>query len=508
MRLISVELIGFKRFEQTTKINLDGKLIALVGPNEAGKTSILEALGWFESDEPIPRSEWTRATTPDPDDVAVEALWLLSPEDLEEVVIPQGEEPPRWLKHKKLFGGGRQVELSPNLHRQKGPRRRARDELEKLGRSRWVTEAEEPPFDIEQLNALRTELNTERGTLPPDVRERITAFADLLGGAVAGDEAAPAYARELVERLEKLREHEDAPHPNMAAIEKLRPLIPQFLPFTNDARNLESAHELVDVAFDPPTALGNLAALAGLQLGSLLEAIQAADLGHAEDMLLAATEQLSKELNRAWGQSHIEPRLTCDGTVLRIFIKTDYGGFLDVARRSDGLRTFMALVAFTARHGGPSPPVLLIDEAEEHLHYDAQADLTQMLARQEQAAQVIYTTHSAGCLPQDLGTGVRLVVPAEGVDRSHVENWPWAEGVGFSPLLLGMGASTLAFVPTRAALIGEGGAEVILLPTLPRSDRAPGRAFPGRPSLCRGKQGSDRTHRPGRQQGRLLGRWR
>lgn len=110
----------------------------------------------------------------------------------------------------------------------------------------------------------------------------------------------------------------------------------------------------------------------------------------------------------------------------------------------------------------------MIDEAEEHLHYDAQADLTQMLARQEQAAQVIYTTHSAGCLPQDLGTGVRLVIPAEGVDRSDVENWPWAEGVGFSPLLLGMGASTLAFVPTRAALIGEGGAEVILLPTLLR----------------------------------------
>jgi hypothetical protein len=76
MRLISVELTGLKRFEQTTKINLDGKLIALVGPNEAGKTSILDALGWFGSDEPLPRSEWTRATAPDPNDVAVEALWL------------------------------------------------------------------------------------------------------------------------------------------------------------------------------------------------------------------------------------------------------------------------------------------------------------------------------------------------------------------------------------------------------------------------------------------------
>jgi len=468
VKLISVDLTGFKRFEQTTKINLDAKLIALVGPNEAGKTSILEALGWFGSAEPIPRSEWTRATTPDADDVAVEALWLLSPEDLEDVDIPQGDEPPRWLIHKKLFGGARRVVLSPALKRAKGPRRRAREELDKLSRSKWVAEAEEPPFDLDQLRVLHAELDTDQGTLPPEIRERIGAFGDLLGGSVAEDDAAPVYARDLVERLEKLREHEDATHPNRAAIQELGPLIPAFLPFTDDARSLESAHELMEVAFDPPSALGNLAALAGLQLGSLLEAIQAGDLGHAEDLLLAATGQLSKELNRAWGQSEIEPRLTHDGTVLRIFIKTDYGGFLDVARRSEGLRTFMALVAFTARQGGSRPPILLIDEAEEHLHYDAQADLTQMLARQDQAAQVIYTTHSAGCLPQDLGTGVRLVVPAEGVDRSRVENWPWAEGVGFSPLLLGMGASTLAFVPTRAALIGEGGAEVIVLPTLLR----------------------------------------
>ena len=113
-------------------------------------------------------------------------------------------------------------------------------------------------------------------------------------------------------------------------------------------------------------------------------------------------------------------------------------------------------------------PILLIDEADIHLHYDAQADLIQMLSHQQQAAQVIYTTHSAGCLPKDLGTGVRLVEPNKDQERSGVENWPWQKDQGFGPLLLGMGASTLAFVPTRAALIGEGGSEIVLLPTLIR----------------------------------------
>ena len=44
MRLVSLTLAGYRRFGERTKINLDGKLIALVGPNEAGKTTILEAL--------------------------------------------------------------------------------------------------------------------------------------------------------------------------------------------------------------------------------------------------------------------------------------------------------------------------------------------------------------------------------------------------------------------------------------------------------------------------------
>jgi len=43
------EQFGLKPFERMMKINLDGKLAALVGPNEARKTSILAA---FERPSP------------------------------------------------------------------------------------------------------------------------------------------------------------------------------------------------------------------------------------------------------------------------------------------------------------------------------------------------------------------------------------------------------------------------------------------------------------------------
>ena len=58
-------------------------------------------------------------------------------------------------------------------------------------------------------------------------------------------------------------------------------------------------------------------------------------------------------------------------------------------------------VTFTTEHGGDIPPILLIDEAEIHLHYDAQADLIQMLGAMVRAHGVQRTgwvvgEHSVG----------------------------------------------------------------------------------------------------------------
>jgi predicted ATP-dependent endonuclease of OLD family len=161
-------------------------------------------------------------------------------------------------------------------------------------------------------------------------------------------------------------------------------------------------------------------------------------------------------------------RLSSDETQLRLLVSNPGGGYSSIAQRSDGLRAFVALVAYTARYGEADKPILLIDEAEAHLHYDAQADLVGVFYRQEAASQIIYTTHSAGCLPQDLGTGVRVVAPREGHDRSDIRNAFWVEGPGFSPLLLAMGATTLAFTPSRYAVLAEGPSETIMLPTLLR----------------------------------------
>ena len=150
--------------------------------------------------------------------------------------------------------------------------------------------------------------------------------------------------------------------------------------------------------------------------------------------------------------------------------------YIEIDQRSDGLRQFVALRAYVALEEATVKPVLLIDEAETHLHYDAQADLVQVLEEQDDVAKVVYTTHSAGCLPRDLGTGIRAIVPtyreSDGersqTDDSEVVNRFWTHGRGFSPILIAMGASVLAFASTRKAVIAEGMSDAMLLPTLIR----------------------------------------
>ena len=167
---------------------------------------------------------------------------------------------------------------------------------------------------------------------------------------------------------------------------------------------------------------------------------------------------------------------------------SDGGSLHRLAERSDGLRTYLALIAFLENRSPTTPPILLFDEAENHLHWDAQADLINVLYGQNMAPQVIYSTHSPGCLPHDLGHSVRAIVPTA-PDRSKVTNWIWETDAGFRPMLIHMGASTAALTPHRYAVGTEGVADFILLPSLIRAaideESLPYQVVPGVAQLSR-----------------------
>ncbi|WP_413228283.1 ATP-dependent nuclease [Arthrobacter sp. AET 35A] len=261
-------------------------------------------------------------------------------------------------------------------------------------------------------------------------------------------------------------------HPTDEIWEVLRLRMPQFVLFKDEHRTIESTYELTAPQRAIPPAVNSLLHIAGVDLDVLWTHIQNGDSTNRATLLERGNERLQNLFSQAWNQSGITVRLNVDGTLLEIMVRELYegGDVTNIGERSDGLRTFVALVAFLAAGEFSVPPILLIDEAETHLHYDAQADLVGVLLKNINATQVFYTTHSPGCLPSDLGTGIRVVVrDPEHANASVIRNNFWeGEGPGFSPLLFAMGASAAAFSMCRQAVLAEGASDMVLLPTLIR----------------------------------------
>ena len=78
MRLIKLTMAGYRRFEKAD-INLDGDVLAIIGPNEAGKSTIFSALEALDHTEPIPWPDRTRGVEPPivDEQVCIVARYLL-----------------------------------------------------------------------------------------------------------------------------------------------------------------------------------------------------------------------------------------------------------------------------------------------------------------------------------------------------------------------------------------------------------------------------------------------
>lgn len=332
---------------------------------------------------------------------------------------------------------------------------------------------DEAPTIASRAEALTAELDCEDDELGATVTDELGALATAIEAEL------PDHARKsLLTLVESIRqtsafERDDPPAKQIA--QTLGKRVPEFLLFTDEDRQLNTEYTWNDHP-SPPAALAHLFALAELDYEEFRKASLADDRVTRDTMLDTANRNLDRAFAH-WNQADVHVALSPDKESLQIMVRdrgADTRTRLD--DRSSGLRSFVALIAFVATHAHDVRPVLLIDEAETHLHYSAQADLVRVFERQQAAETVIYTTHSIGCRPEDLGSSVRAITPVQGqIRRSIIRNSIWADAgsAGLTPMMLAMGATALAFTPSRRAVIGEGRSEAILVPTLIREARPP-----------------------------------
>jgi predicted ATP-dependent endonuclease of OLD family len=468
MRLGRVKIHGYRKLV-ATEFTTPGKLLAIVGPNEAGKSSLLDALRSLENKKAIPHADRPRGHAVADDEAAVEAWFRLDPEDLDAVRDLHTPTRPTWYQVSKYYDGRLVHRIEPPMERDQSFRRTAEQALTRFSNTRAARELdrEASPGEERSLGARFDELLqivTGDAELSDEERELARDVANELAPDQESGFAARAR-KATAEWLTTITED----HPNDAALELFLRRRPLFAGFGENARSLASDYDLPSVAEDPPAALGNLARIATLDLEDLAQMVAIQDAGAYVSATEEANDRLAAVFSDAWRQSRVIVRIHLDETTIRIMVSNQSGGYSTIAERSDGLKSFVALTAFAARTRiGARPLILLIDEAERHLHYDAQADLVRMLERQGLALQVIYTTHSPGCLPSDLGTGIRPIVPDAGGGRSRVANSFWTRDRGFQPLLMALGAGAAALAPTRYAVLAEGASDMLLLPTLVR----------------------------------------
>ncbi len=475
MKLVWFEVKGYKRFATHEKVNLNEKLVAIVGPNEAGKTSLLRCLLHFNNDDAFVDSggsqEISRGVEIADDDKVAEWSFALDADDRVALAdVPEANDV-RWYSIEKRKNGKKYYDLKPMPKRSLELRQQTATQLTvcigRITAENEATKAGEPEL-LEELKKLAKGLASQSDDLSKSVLDQMLS-------AVKSLDDTPF--RELAGSVEQLHSHESVKSPSEHTASILSDREPKFLFFSSEDRNLKSEYDLNQFFKEEdakkgitrqsiPTSLQNLAHATNLDLNLLHTSQANDDRGKVKTILERAEGQITKLIQDSWTQSRLSISLELDGFRLQVLLRSEEGEYVKVVERSDGLRQFVALLLFLARQP-PSEckPILLIDEAESRLHYDAQADLVQVLAKQDLASKVIYTTHSIGCLPEDLGSGIRMVAADD--PYSKIENYFWnSKRPGFSPLLFSMGTQTLAFLPMRYAVIAEGAADLILLPAL------------------------------------------
>lgn len=446
MRLVAARVQNYRSIRDTGWFDVEEGKTILVGPNEAGKTAVLEALqrikapagvAGFDPLRDYPRKLYNadiQSGRRKPDSIPVASVRFgLEANDL--AGLPDGFDDAvyvytRYISNRAAYlieGGPTPVVFSDAVRKDL---QRMADHADKRSAGTRDEDQQAPSDALEDVigswRVDTTMINDEGATA-------LRAWLDDIAEHVDEDNTTEENRHTRLLGYTRVSEQREA------ALKTLEGRLPVFVYYNNYFRVRPNVHlghfatrleqNLLD---DDRYDFGNRCLLKLLGF----TARQLADLGGAPDpadnpeafeqyrkplderniQLNAASVRLTGEIRSVWNPNpdRVEAdtlRILADGQYLKVVVEDDLGVEIELDQRSEGFQWLVSffVVFFAEAADAYANAILLLDEPGLSLHGLKQRDFRQTISRLAEGNQTIYTTHSPFLVGPDELDLVRVV---------------------------------------------------------------------------------------------------
>ena len=441
MRLRKAHIFKYRSIVDTGEFDVENGKTILVGPNEAGKTAILQALqrlnppkdiDGFDPLRDYPRALYNRDIKRDTTDISkinvVEGHFTLEPSDLEG--LPEGYANCTYVYGRYLNNAPwHRIDGAPTVPKYSTL---SKDIIRLIAHidSRKSPDATSPKAALKELVKGWKDSMLVKG-------ERATKLKACLEGVLPFiDEESKAENK----RYDRLLSACKVADERAEVLNQLAKRLPVFVLFNNYFRvrpriHLEHLAQRVanNTLDDKLYDYGNLCLLKFLGF----DAKELADLGNAQKpgagdeaglkryqdkldsrdyQLNAASVDLTNNIVSAWNPNPDRSeasklKIKADGQYLKVVVEDELGVEIELDQRSEGFQWLVSffIVFFAEAAEKHKNAILLLDEPGLHLHGLKQRDFRETISLLAEKNQTLYTTHSPFLVGPDELDLVRVV---------------------------------------------------------------------------------------------------